>query len=78
MQLESREVSSDENYENIEILCATIHKTKGLEYDIVIMPFCNINKNIKQDVGKVEVLIDESTKKIGYSFIDDEKIGEKI
>lgn len=78
MQLESREVSSDENDENIEILCATIHKTKGLEYDIVIMPFCNINKNIKQDVGKVEVLIDESTKKIGYSFIDDEKIGEKF
>ncbi|WP_338608837.1 UvrD-helicase domain-containing protein [Clostridium baratii] len=78
MQLESRAEMLDSGIDEIEILCATIHKTKGLEYDVVMMPYCNINKNQKRDVGRVEVLIDEATKKIGYSFIDDEKIGGKF
>lgn len=77
MQQESRAEKNYSETDEVEILCATIHKTKGLEYDTVIMPYCNINKNIKQEIGKVEILIDEATKKIGYSFKDDEKTGEK-
>ncbi|MFU7514616.1 UvrD-helicase domain-containing protein [Clostridium sp. HCS.1] len=66
----------DSNKSDIEIICATVHKTKGLEYETVIIPYCNKNKNIKQDIGKVEILIDEVTKKVGYSFRDDQKMGK--
>lgn len=78
MQIESRVEMIDSGIDEIEILCATIHKTKGLEYDTIILPFCNTNKNISQDIGKVEILIDETTKKVGYSFRDDEKLGDKF
>lgn len=78
MQLESRAECVDNNIDNIQVICATVHKTKGLEYDTIIMPYCNINKNKKHDIGMVEVLIDDVTKKIGYSFLEDKKIGDKF
>ena len=78
MEQESRADRIDNGNEDIEVLCATIHKTKGLEYDTVMIPYCNKNKNIKQDLGKVEILVDEATKRVGYSFVDDEKIGNKF
>lgn len=36
---ETRDVSNSSNDNRIKILCTTIHKSKGLEYDVVILPF---------------------------------------
>ena len=47
-----------------------IHKSKGLEYDTVILPYCNDNINDGKIKGKVDVVIND--KKIGYSILNDD------
>lgn len=58
------------NKSTVRIICKTIHKSKGLEYDTVILPYCNDNINDGKIKGKVDVVIND--KKIGYSILNDD------
>lgn len=63
----NKESREDINLENISenILCTTIHKSKGLEYKVVIMPFCDEDISCKSSAGTVDIIINENN--IGYS-----------
>ena len=50
---------------NVSIQCLTIHKSKGLEYDTVILPFGERVINQSNPVGLVEVMVDKNI--ISYS-----------
>ena len=67
--VEPRESSLDENTNGVNVVCKTVHKSKGLEYDTVIIPYCNKNINEKRIKGPVDVIIEGS--KIGYSILND-------
>lgn len=59
----SRDVIDDTN--RIKIICVTVHASKGLEYDTVILPNTqNLINEIKRDT--VEISCDED--KVGYCF----------
>ncbi|WNR45139.1 UvrD-helicase domain-containing protein [Paenibacillus roseipurpureus] len=49
------------------IVCMTVHKSKGLEFDTVFMPFTNRDLMSSKKSGPVEV-INLSKGKIGYKF----------
>ena len=55
-------------------LCTTVHKAKGLEFDTVILPFCDRDISGKRKQGYVDVLITKDGK-VGYSILGD--VGEK-
>ena len=62
-------VESDE----IQVLCTTIHKSKGLEYGTVILPFTNEDiSNI--DVGGLNVNVVDG--KVSYGFSYDKKTSD--
>lgn len=66
-------VKSDNSKVSIE--CTTIHKSKGLEYDTVILPFCDKPLNQKSPYGLSEVMIEN--KKISYSIQGDNPFEDK-
>lgn len=68
-----RELSSIEDEDRIEpvIKCMTVHKSKGLEFDIVIMPYCSTNIADAKKKGYVDIITREN--KVGY-FIQLPKI----
>ena len=39
VETKSREINTD--YDGIRIICTTVHKSKGLEYGTVILPYTN-------------------------------------
>ena len=51
-------------------LCMTVHKAKGLEFDTVLLPFCERDISGKRKQGYVEVLITKDGK-VGYSIMGD-------
>lgn len=58
-----------ENGANDLIHCITVHKSKGLEYGHVIMPFCSAPiDRIKPSQLHVSVAKDDSNYRIGYSL----------
>ena len=60
--------------EGNNIICTTVHKAKGLEYDNVILPYCEFNISYKKPKGDVDVIVSDN--KIGYSVkLTDSPIG---
>lgn len=59
----SKEISSDTN--GVRVICTTVHKSKGLEYGTVILPFTdlNISKSYKNKIDTTYI-----DGKIGYCF----------
>jgi len=59
--------------EEIPIQCITVHKSKGLEYGHVILPFCYLDMaQMKQDKLQVSVEREDDELRIGYCFRLDE------
>ena len=40
------------------LICTTVHKAKGLQYDTVILPYCNLNITNTIDKGNVDIVYD--------------------
>lgn len=58
-----------QNGENTAIQCITVHKSKGLEYGHVIMPFCSASINfIKKTQLHISTTKHEDRYRIGYSM----------
>ena len=68
------DIIEDENT-RVSIVCTTIHKSKGLEYDTVILPFCDKPLNQKLPNGLVEVMIEKNI--ISYSIQGDNPYEDK-
>lgn len=51
-----------------KLICTTVHKSKGLEYDTVIMPFCDFNIESKYSKGKVDLFYvdEEGKRRLGF------------
>ena len=58
-------VNSEEK-SKVKVICTTAHKSKGLEYNTVILPFCFKDTTIQRETGLVEVIVTD--KNIGYSI----------
>jgi ATP-dependent exoDNAse (exonuclease V) beta subunit len=56
-------VETDDDYRTI--LCMTVHKSKGLEFDTVIIPYTDCWFRINYDT---ELLINPSTKEVGWNY----------
>lgn len=52
------------------VLCMTVHKSKGLEFDTVVIPYTHRRF---PDKYNTEILIDPATKKVGWNFVRDRK-----
>lgn len=60
MVLTRQEEEARETYsgldEYVDFICTTVHKSKGLEYDTVIMPYINFDISCKKPKGDVDVI----------------------
>ena len=63
MEAKSRDVIMEED--RIRVVCMTVHASKGLEYDTVILPF---TKNKLDSIKKDTVEISTNDNHIGYCF----------
>lgn len=55
---------NDENRLEPVIKCMTVHKSKGLEFDVVIMPYCSTNIADPRKKGYVDIITRNN--KVGY------------
>ena len=62
------DVETEDDYSSI--LCMTVHKSKGLEFDTVIIPYTHRRFPDKYDT---EILIDPLTREVGWNFVTDQK-----
>ncbi len=59
------------------IICTTVHKSKGLEYDVVVLPYCDDDISWKREKGKVDLIYSRTMTstgtvyEIGYQIKDD-------
>lgn len=60
------EISTKEDYRSV--YCMTVHKSKGLEYDTVIVPFTQLPFYGRTDT---EILVDKNEYKVGWLYCDD-------
>jgi ATP-dependent exoDNAse (exonuclease V) beta subunit len=63
---EQREYLLDEG-KNANILCLTVHKSKGLEFDTIIMPYCDEELTSTRKTGYVDLIV-ENQKKSGLKM----------
>lgn len=61
-------VGADDNYASV--LCMTVHKSKGLEFETIIIPYTNKKFPNWNDT---EILINPETKEIGWNYNTDKK-----
>lgn len=54
--------------ENINVTCTTIHKAKGLEYDVVIIPYTNLEIDVKNLASDIIIKDSGEGYKIGYKM----------
>lgn len=67
VSVDSRTPACDEDEGSIQ--CITVHKSKGLEYGHVIMPFCSASMDfIKRTQLHISVTKDQDQYRIGYSM----------
>lgn len=67
VSVDSRDVASED--EEIQILCVTVHKAKGLEYGHVILPWCSAPIDyIKRSQLHISTEKTDGHLKIGYSL----------
>ena len=53
------------------LICTTVHKAKGLQYDAVILPFCNFDIACKRDRGTSDLIY--SGNEIGYRILSQDR-----
>lgn len=57
-----QEADERESFEDLDgeerLICTTVHKAKGMEFDTVILPFNNLNITNTIDKGNVDVIFD--------------------
>ena len=61
-------IEIQDDYKNI--LCMTVHKSKGLEFDTVMIPYTHRKF---PDRYNTEIIIDPVTKKVGWNFVTDRR-----
>ena len=64
----------DGNFSGVKIICSTIHKSKGLEYGTVVLPFTNSNID---DVTRTKLEADFSKSKLSFLVLFDSDIKEQ-
>ncbi len=65
---------TDANEEGIHLMCTTVHKSKGLEYGTVILPYTSEDIS---DIHKVKLEVNYSKSKLSYTVLFENKIREK-
>lgn len=72
---DEREVFNIPDESENKLICTTIHKAKGLEYDTVILPYCDFDIESKRSKGDVDLFyIDDNSKhKVGFRIIDNNR-----
>lgn len=74
LQIATNRTDSEPNVETEDdyssVLCMTVHKSKGLEYDTIIIPYTG--RKIP-DRYNTEIIIDPLTKEVGWNFETDKK-----
>lgn len=68
----AREIDVDD--EGIYLLCTTIHKSKGLEYGTIILPYTDEDIS---DIRKVKLDANYSESKLSYTVMFENKVREK-
>ena len=68
----AREIDSDD--EGVHLLCTTIHKSKGLEYGTIILPYTDEDIS---DIRKVKLDANYSESKLAYTVLFENKIRER-
>lgn len=66
--------TTDANEEDVHILCTTVHKSKGLEYGTVILPYTSEDVS---DVRKVKLEANYSRYKLSYTVLFENKLRER-
>ena len=71
-----QQLARDVDIENdgVKVLCTTIHKSKGLEYDTVILPYTDEDIS---DTHKVKLEANYSQNELSYTITFDNKVREK-
>lgn len=68
MILTRREEEARESYDieksTSKIICTTVHKSKGLEFDTVMLPYCEFDISCAKAKGDVDLIYSEN--KVGY------------
>lgn len=74
LQIATNRTDSEPNVETEDdytsILCMTVHKSKGLEFDTVIIPFTHRKF---PDTYSTEIIINPLTREVGWNFVTDKK-----
>jgi len=74
IQIATNRSDSEPNVESADdyssVLCMTVHKSKGLEFDTVIIPYMHRRF---PDRYNTEIIIDPLTKEVGWNFETDNK-----
>lgn len=68
----AREIEIDE--EEIQILCTTIHKSKGLEYGTIILPYTDDDIG---DIRRVKLDANYTQNKLSYTILFENKVKER-
>ncbi len=68
------EAEVDSNDEYNSVLCMTVHKSKGLEFDSVIIPYTTRSFPAREHT---EILIDPVTREVGWNFVDERKVDDE-
>ena len=66
--------TSDTDEEGIRIMCTTVHKSKGLEYGTVVLPYTAEDIS---DIRKVKLDANYSNSKLSYTVLFENKIRER-
>lgn len=68
----SRDIQIDD--EEIQLVCTTIHKSKGMEYGTVILPYTDVDIS---DIRKVKLDANYSGSKLAYTVMFENKVRER-
>lgn len=68
----SRDVDADD--QEIQLICTTIHKSKGLEYGTIILPYTYEDIS---DIKKVKLDANYSDSKLAYTIVFENKVRER-
>lgn len=74
--VDSREIETNAT-EDIVIRCVTVHKAKGLEYGVVVLPFCSFPIDIMKRTNMNVSVYSDKEIKVGYQIkadIDNTKV----
>ena len=71
-ETEPEVVTDEEQSQNLyhTILCMTVHKAKGLEFDTVIIPYTNRNYPVWD---QTEIIIDPISRRVGWNYTGDKE-----